>query len=87
MDPTKWRDFGGNASWGTFGGPNRFRDEKINHQRSQSAPENEKEPKNESQEPLECEKEFQKKKTRMKNNSKSRPFSHQGPADCAKRLQ
>ena len=34
----KWGDFGGNAYWGAFGGPNRFCDEKVGPQRCQSAP-------------------------------------------------
>ena len=33
--------FGGNSSWGAFGGPNRFCDEKVGSQRSQSALKNE----------------------------------------------
>ena len=36
------KEFWGNAYWGAFGGPNRFRDEKVGPQRSQSAPKNEK---------------------------------------------
>ena len=38
MAPKKWPDFGGNAYWGAFGGPNRFCDEKVGPQRCQSAP-------------------------------------------------
>ena len=41
MDPKKWGDFRGNASWGAVGGPNRFCDEKVGPRRSQSAPKNE----------------------------------------------
>ena len=41
MAPNKLRDFGGNAYWAAFGGPNRFCDEKVGPQRSQSAPKNE----------------------------------------------
>ena len=41
MGPKEWLYFGGNAYWGAFGGPNRFCDEKIGPQRSQSAPKNE----------------------------------------------
>ena len=37
MDPKEWIYFGGNASWGAFGGTNRFCDEKVGSQRSQSA--------------------------------------------------
>ena len=40
--PKKWRQFGGNAYWVAFGGPNRFCNEKVGPQRSQSAPKNEK---------------------------------------------
>ena len=36
--PKSDRILGGFASWGAFGGPNRFCDEKIGPQRSQSAP-------------------------------------------------
>jgi len=42
MAPKKCHLFGGNAYWGAFGGPNRFCDEKIGPQRSQSAPKNDK---------------------------------------------
>ena len=42
MAPKKWHLFGGNPYWGAFGGPNRFCDEKVGPQRSQSAPKNEK---------------------------------------------
>ena len=42
MAPKKWPDFGGNAYGGAFGGPNRFCDEKVGPQRSQSAPKNKK---------------------------------------------
>ena len=38
MDPKKWRHFGGNPSWRTFGGPNRFCDQKVGPQCCQSAP-------------------------------------------------
>ena len=41
MAPKKCRNFGGNAHWDAFGGPNRFCDEKVGPQRSQSAPKNE----------------------------------------------
>ena len=87
MAPKKWRYFGGFAYWSAFSGPNRFCDEKVSPQRSQSAPKNEKYAKTTSREPLECEKELQKGAPRMKKSSKSQPFSDQGPADCAKRLQ
>ena len=42
MGPKKRLYFGGNAYWGAFGGPNRFCDEKVGPQRSQSAPKNDK---------------------------------------------
>ena len=35
MNLQKGQNFGGNASWGAFGGPNRFCDEKVGSQRSQ----------------------------------------------------
>jgi hypothetical protein len=34
--------FWGKSHWGAFGGPNRFCDEKVGPQRSQSAPKNDK---------------------------------------------
>ena len=37
MDAQKWHHFGGFASWGAFDCPNRFCDEKVGSQRSQSA--------------------------------------------------
>ena len=42
MGPKKLIYFGGNAYWAAFGGPNRFCNEKVGPQRSQSAPKNEK---------------------------------------------
>ena len=42
LRPEKWLYIRGFASGGAFGGPNRFCDEKVGPQRSQSAPKNEK---------------------------------------------
>ena len=86
--------------WGAFGGPNRFCDEKVGPQRSQSAPKNEKwaniTEKWTKHEP----KMAPKRAPSEKMSAKSRPFSepsenelqkwtlwNPGPADCAKRLQ
>ena len=99
-NPKKWRDFGGNAYWGAFGGPNRFCDEKVGPQRSQSAPKNEKLAKITEKWTKHEPKMAPKRAPSEKMSAKSRPFSepsenelqkwtlwNPGPADCAKRIK
>ena len=100
MAPKKWGHFGGNAYWGAFGGPNRFCDEKVGPQRSQSAPKNEKWAKITEKWTKHEPKMAPKRAPSEKMSAKSRPFSepsenelqkwtlwNPGPADCAKRFK
>ena len=60
IEPKEWLYIKGFASCGAFGGSNRFCDQEMGPQRSQSAPKTEKWARNDSREPVDCEKELQK---------------------------
>ena len=60
MGPKKWAYFGGGASWGTFGGPNRFWALKMDPSAPKVLPMIEKWTKNDTKDPQDCEKELQK---------------------------
>ena len=90
MGAQKWHNFGGNSFWRTFGGPNRFCDQKINPQRSQSASNDRKMNQKLHKRAPRVRKLTPKVdpfRSHAKMSSKSGPFSDPGPADCAKRLQ
>ena len=75
LGPKKWAYFGGGASWGTFGGPNRFWTLKWAPSAPKVFPMIENEPKM-----------IPKNPKIAKKSSKSQAFSRPGLADCAKRL-
>ena len=100
MVPKEWLFIRGFASGGAFGGSNRFCDEKVGPQRSQSAPKNEKWAKITEKWTKHEPKMAPKRAPSEKMSAKSRPFSepsenelqkwtlwNPGPADCAKRFK
>ena len=90
IKPKEWLYFGGFASCGAFGGSNRFCDQKVGPQRSQSALKDRKMSQKWHQRVLRVRKWAPKVdpfRGQAKMSSNTGPFWDPGPADCAKRLQ